>query len=161
VQVGSVSASAPDLGRSSARARATRGARGAGADAGLIYLAGGSGAAAGRISHRNWPREELCRAGSKLELPGQLKSEITPLLSVLLSVNQQLEWIDGRLEHLAKSDETVARLCTAPSVGPVTAAAFAATIDEAERFKSAHQLEAYIGLTPSEVSSGEKQQKGT
>ena len=57
---------------------------------------------------------------------------------------------------LAQSDETVERLCTAPSVGPVTAAAFSSTVDDPSRFKSAHQVEAYLGLTPSEWSSGEK-----
>ena len=54
----------------------------------------------------------------------------------------------------------VERLCSAPSVGPVTAAAFASTIAEPERFKGAHQVEAYLGLVPSEMSSGEKQHKG-
>ncbi len=60
----------------------------------------------------------------------------------------------------APSDETVGRLCTAPSVGPVTAAAFSSTVDDVQRFQSAHQVEAYLGLTPSEWSSGEKQCKG-
>src|SRR5713226_9060969 len=91
---------------------------------------------------------------------GRLKSEVAPLLAVLLDVNKQVAWLDSRLEHLAKSDETVGRLCTAPSVGPVTAAAFASTIDEPERFRGAHQVEAYLGLVPSEMSSGEKQHKG-
>src|SRR5712692_4286479 len=95
-----------------------------------------------------------------LALPVQLKSEIAPLLAVFVSINRQLVWIDTRLEHLAQSDETVERLCTAPSVGPVTAAAFSSTVDDAHRFKSAHQVEAYLGLTPSEWSSGEKQCKG-
>jgi transposase len=54
----------------------------------------------------------------------------------------------------------VARLCTAPSVGPVTAAAFCSTIDDVERFRNAHQVEAYLGLVPSEKSSGERQQRG-
>src|SRR6266850_5958641 len=54
----------------------------------------------------------------------------------------------------------VGRLCTALSVGPVTAAAFSSTVDDAHRFKSAHQVEANLGLTPSEWSSGEKQCKG-
>ena len=102
----------------------------------------------------------FARRVERLALPGRLKSEIAPLLAVMISVNRQLDWADGRLEHLAKSDETVERLCTAPSVGPVTAAAFASTVDDAQRFKSAHQLEAYLGLTPSEWSSGEKQCKG-
>src|SRR5438128_4619008 len=104
--------------------------------------------------------EGFVKRVERLALPGQLRSEIAPLLAVLLSVNHQLEWVDGRLEHLAQSDETVARLCTAPSVGPVTAAAFASTIDEVNRFRNAHQVEAYLGLTPSEMSSGERQHKG-
>jgi transposase len=96
----------------------------------------------------------------RLALPGQLRSEIAPLFAVLVSVNRQLEWLDGCLAHLAQSDDTVARLCTAPSVGPVTAAAFASTIDEVSRFRNAHQVEAYLGLTPTEMSSGERQQRG-
>jgi len=100
------------------------------------------------------------RRVAKLALPGQLKSEIAPLLAVFVSVDRQLAWIDTRLEHLARTDETVERLCTAPSVGPVTAAAFSTTVDDPRRFKSAHQVEAYLGLTPSEWSSGEKQSKG-
>ena len=104
--------------------------------------------------------ESFVRRVERLALPGQLKSEVAPLLAVMLSINQQLVWIDGRLERLAQGDETVKRLCTAPSVGPVTAAAFASTVDDAGRFGNAHQVEAYLGLTPSEWSSGEKQAKG-
>jgi len=104
--------------------------------------------------------EGFVKRVEKLALPGQLKSEIAPLFAVLLCVNQQLGWVDGCLECLAKSDETVARLCTAPSVGPVTAAAFCSTIDDVERFRNAHQVEAYLGLVPSEKSSGERQQRG-
>lgn len=33
-----------------------------------------------------------------------------------------------------------------PSGGPVTAAAFVATVDEAGRSKGPHQVEAYLGL---------------
>jgi len=65
----------------------------------------------------------LTRRVARLALPGQLKSEIAPLLAVFVSIDRQLVWADARLEHLAQSDETVRRLCTAPSVGPVTAAA--------------------------------------
>jgi hypothetical protein len=52
----------------------------------------------------------------------------------------------------------MAKLCTMPSVGPVTAATFVATIDNAERFDGPHQAEAYLGLVPSEMSSGEQQE---
>lgn len=67
---------------------------------------------------------------------------------------------DEQLEVFAESDAEVKRLRTMPSVGPVTAAAFVATLDDAKRFKGAHQAEAYLGLVPSEMSSGEKQRRG-
>ncbi len=54
----------------------------------------------------------------------------------------------------------MSRLATAPGVGPVTASAFVATIDDIRRFRSAHALDAYLGEVPSERSSGEKRQLG-
>ena len=42
----------------------------------------------------------------------------------------------------------------------MTASAFVATIDDITRFHSAHELEAYLGVIPSERSSGEKRQLG-
>ncbi len=47
-----------------------------------------------------------------------------------------------------------------PSIGPVTAAAFVATLDDAQRFRHAHQVEAYLGLVPREFSSGDSQRRG-
>jgi transposase len=64
------------------------------------------------------------------------------------------------LERVARRDEQLARLCTVPYVGPVTACAFVATVDDPKRFQGPHQLEAYLGLVPSERSSGEKQHRG-
>jgi hypothetical protein len=54
----------------------------------------------------------------------------------------------------------VLRLRSVPSIGPVTAAAFLAAIDDVQRFHHAHQLEAYLGLVPGERSSGETQRRG-
>ena len=41
-----------------------------------------------------------------------------------------------------------------------TASAFVATIDDITRCRTAHELEAYLGVIPSERSSGEKRQLG-
>ena len=49
---------------------------------------------------------------------------------------------------------------TDPSIGPITDAAFVATIDEAQCFHHAHQVEAYLGLVPRESSSGDSQHRG-
>ena len=42
----------------------------------------------------------------------------------------------------------------------MTASAFVATVDDITRFRTAHALEADLGLVPSERSSGEKRQLG-
>ena len=65
------------------------------------------------------------------------------------------------IRHIVETDQNVRRLCTVPGVGPVIAAAFVSTIGRVERFGRAHELEAYLGLVPSESSSGERQQRGS
>jgi len=97
---------------------------------------------------------------NEVELTKELKSTLAPLIEVVELLNKKLALVNARLEALAATDTQVARLRTMPSVGPVTAAAFVATLDDAKRFKGAHQAEAYLGLVPSEMSSGEKQRRG-
>jgi hypothetical protein len=53
------------------------------------------------------------------------------------------------------------RLCSVPGVGLVVAAAFVSVIDNARRFKNAHQVESYLGLVPSESSSGATRRLGS
>jgi transposase len=96
----------------------------------------------------------------RLVLPDALSEEIAPLVLLLQGLNDQIKAADERLAALAKEDEVVARLCTAPGVGPVTAASFVSTLDEAARFAGPKQARAYLGLVPSERSSGERQQRG-
>jgi transposase len=54
----------------------------------------------------------------------------------------------------------ITRLCTVPSIGPLTAATFRATLDRVDRFRGAHHVEAYLGLVPQEYSSAEHQHRG-
>jgi transposase len=104
--------------------------------------------------------EGFLRRVLALRLPGRLLSELAPLLAVMRQVNQQLAYSDERIAAVARTDERVARLQSVPSVGPVTAAAFVAALDDAGRFAHAHQVEAYLGLVPREWSSGEGQRRG-
>lgn len=95
-----------------------------------------------------------------LDLSPALTTELAPLFAVYASLNEQIAAADRRIATVAASDPVVARLATAPGVGPVTASAFVATIDDITRFRSAHDLEAYLGVVPRERSSGEKRQLG-
>ena len=97
---------------------------------------------------------------AELDLSPALTAELAPLFAVYASLNEQIAAADRRIATVAAGDPIVARLATAPGVGPVTASAFVATIDDITRFHSAHELEAYLGVVPSERSSGEKRQLG-
>ncbi|MFQ5567630.1 MAG: IS110 family transposase [Paracoccaceae bacterium] len=95
-----------------------------------------------------------------LQLPAPLRSTVAPLLALLETLNQHIRAADHGIAEIVHQDPTVRRLCTLPGVGPVTATAFVATLDEIGRFAGAHQVESYLGLVPREKSSGEKQHKG-
>src|SRR5262245_37767295 len=95
-----------------------------------------------------------------LPLPGRLRSEVAPLLAVMRHLQPSLAYSDERIAAVTATDERVRRLQSVPNVGPVTAAAFVAAIDEASRFHRGHEVEAYLGLVPRELSSGETQRRG-
>lgn len=104
--------------------------------------------------------EHTERKLAALGLPSVLRLELAPLRAVWGPLEEQITGANERLATLAAADPVVAQLMTAPGVGPVTAVAFVATLDCITRFQSAHQVEAYLGLTPREYSSGEQQRRG-
>lgn len=96
----------------------------------------------------------------ELTLPAHLALEIAPLLMMLEQLTTQVREADKRLESFVVNDEAVARLCTVPGIGPVTAVTFVAVVDRVARFESASQVRAYLGLVPRESSSGERRMRG-
>jgi len=95
-----------------------------------------------------------------IELREEVLQEIRPILDLLSPLNREIDAADEKIEGLGKGNPVVRRLMTAPGVGPVTALAFVAALDEVTRFPTAHQVESYLGLVPSEYSSGERQHRG-
>ncbi len=89
-----------------------------------------------------------------------LGAELAPLLALLPGLNAELAALEARLTGLAAADPVMVRLATAPSVGVLTAAGVVATLDDITRFRSAHAVEAYLGLVPCEYSSAERQHRG-
>jgi len=97
---------------------------------------------------------------AQLELSVSLREEVAPLMLLLQSLNEQIKRADEQLAQLVREVEVVARLCTVPGVGPVTATSFVSTLDDASRFAGPKQARAYLGLVPTEHNSGERQQRG-
>ena len=104
--------------------------------------------------------EHLGTRLTTLEVPERLRAELAPVLALLAPLQREIHAADRRLAALATADPVVPRLQSVPGVGPVTAVAFVAVLDEVGRFASAHQLTAYLGLVPREHSSGERQHRG-
>jgi transposase len=95
-----------------------------------------------------------------LPLPTYVPVALAPLVAGWGPLEAEIAAADARLTALARQHPVVVRLCTRPSIGPVTALAFVAALDAVARFASAHQVQAYLGLGPSEYSSGDRRARG-
>ena len=82
------------------------------------------------------------------------------LLQSLAELDQQISQLNQAVEQEAEKRPEAVRLMTHPGVGPQTALAFVLTIGEVSRFPNAKKVGSYLGLIPSEYSSGGKQRLG-
>ena len=93
-------------------------------------------------------------------LSSRLQRVIGSLLNILDTVDAEIKALNKEVKEAADQDEDAKLLQTIDGVGPITALAFKAEIDEANRFENSRDVAAYIGLTPSQYSSGETQKQG-
>jgi transposase len=86
------------------------------------------------------------------------RPELTQIGEALLATRsvlvKSLQRLDDSVEERAQHSPVCRLLMTAPGVGPVTALAFAATIDDPSRFSSSQSVGAYVGLTARRYQSG-------
>ena len=84
-----------------------------------------------------------------------VRNLLESLLVTLTLLRDQRRVFDRQLARIARENETCKRLTSAPGVGPLTAIAFAAAIEDPSRFRRASDVGAYLGLTPKRYQSGE------
>ncbi len=89
-----------------------------------------------------------------------LKVMIVPLLSSVEALKTQIKNLDEEVLKQAKASMASQLLMTIPGVGPITALAFVATIDDATRFEKSRAVGAYLGLTSRRYQSGEMDYTG-
>jgi transposase len=84
--------------------------------------------------------------------------------SALQALNEhlttQIDELDQRVGEQARERPQARRLMTHPGVGPVTALATEVFVGDPSRFADAKALASYVGLIPSEYSSGDRQRLG-
>jgi transposase len=96
----------------------------------------------------------------KLPLEGWTARRRADLLQVLGMLEGQLEDLDEAVGKVAFANAGARLLMSQPGVGPITALAFVVTIGDVARFKRGKQVASYLGLIPSERSSGGRQRLG-
>ena len=82
------------------------------------------------------------------------------LTASLQSLAERIELLDREIVRRVREDKEVRRLTTIPGVGPVIATAVAALAPPAGAFRRGRDFAAWVGLTPSQRSSGGKQKLG-
>jgi transposase len=80
---------------------------------------------------------------------------------VIELLNAELTRADETLTTHAGEDPVVRRLTTLPGIGPITASAYVAALDDAARFSGAARVASYLGLVPREYSSASSNGAGT
>ena len=82
------------------------------------------------------------------------------LLELLDRLTPTITELTQTIEQEAEKNPEARRLRTHPGVGSLTALAFVLIIGRAERFQCGKQIASYLGLVPSEESSGDRRRLG-
>ncbi|MGI2024733.1 IS110 family transposase [Shewanella glacialipiscicola] len=88
------------------------------------------------------------------ELSTVARGFIQRLYEFQLYLNEQIEQVAEEILTLAQAMPQYPLLLTIPGVGPIVASTLLASINEVNDFKNGRQLAAWLGLTPSQYSSG-------
>jgi transposase len=121
---------------------------------------------------RGWLRTQLWKipGGKMVSLPERLRTHaqashhelpehIERQLTMLTQVTEQVKAANKQARKLAMEHPVCRRLMTVPGIGPITSLRFVAAIDKPSRFPTAHRVQSYLGLTPGEHSSSERERK--
>ena len=96
----------------------------------------------------------------EIVVPDCVRVALRPLIGQIDALDEAIGAIDKELAASVKADETAKRLMTIPGVGPVTASAITATIQDMRAFASGREFSAFLGLTPRQSSTGGKERLG-
>lgn len=94
------------------------------------------------------------------DIPPDVRASLLPLVTQITHLDEAIRAIDTAIASGAKADPVANRLMTIPGIGPVTASALAATIDDPSSFSGPREFAAFLGLVPRQHSSGGKARLG-
>jgi transposase len=90
-----------------------------------------------------------------------LSAAMRGLIAARAAVMAAVSAIDADIKKMTRASDVCRRLMTIPGVGQLTALAFAAAVDDPERFRRSRDIGAYFGLVPRRYQSGEVDYTGS
>ncbi|WP_297919390.1 IS110 family transposase [Metallibacterium sp.] len=106
-------------------------------------------------------RRALADLDQDTALPAEMKELLRDLSAHWAQVRDRIAACDARIEAHAKADARCVRLRALVGIGPLTADAVVASVGSAKEFKNGRQLAAWLGLVPTQHSSGGHARLGT
>jgi transposase len=94
------------------------------------------------------------------ELPGGARLALQRAQLHWIDIDIQIAWCDERIAAHVRSDERARKAATLLGVGPTTASAIVASVADFRQFANARQFGAWLGLVPSQNSTGGKASLG-
>jgi transposase len=91
------------------------------------------------------------------ELSEATRNAIGPLLKVIEEITEQVRVYEQRIEEMGKRYPAVKLLKQVYGVGTLIALTFILTIEDAERFAHSREVGPYLGLTPKQQDSGDRE----
>ena len=117
--------------------------------------------------NQGWQKKHKLWSKAGLELLRKLKLEPwtqvrrDTLLELLQELDEKIRPLDQAVSQEAEQREAARRLATHPGVGPVISLATVLTMGNVERFADSRSWVSYLGLNPSEASSGQRRRLGS
>jgi transposase len=94
------------------------------------------------------------------ELPGVARLALQRAHLHWIDIELQMAWCDERIRSHVRSDERAKKAATLLGIGPTTASALVASVGDFAQFANARQFGAWLGLVPSQNSTGGKASLG-
>ena len=93
-------------------------------------------------------------------VPMYLRYVLSLLHDEIRAIEAHLKAVENQLRTLAADDPVIRRLRTIPGVGVLTATALVGSVGNIHAFRRGRQFASWLGLTPSEYSSGSRRHLG-
>jgi transposase len=96
----------------------------------------------------------------ELRLSARFKLLLSEMAEELRQIDEHISEHEERLKAAAKEDDRIKRLLAIEGIGPISASALVAAVGDATQFATGRDMAAWLGLVPSQHSSGGKERLG-